>query len=71
MKVGINMKILTDLREKKKLSISKLVILLNEKYGKCYQNYQIFNWENGHKRIPQQDLEILCDYYEYPLEKQR
>lgn len=63
------MEILTDLREEKHLSISKLVILLNDKYEKNYKIYQIINWENGHEQIPQKDLELLCDYYEYPIEK--
>ena len=68
-KVGMDMEILTDLREEKHLSISKLVILLNDKYEKNYKIYQIINWENGHEQITQKDLEILCDYYEYPIEK--
>lgn len=57
------MKILTELREKSNLSISKLAINLNDGYGTDIRNCQIWDWENGYRTISEKDVAMLADYF--------
>ena len=57
------MKVLNDLREKYNLSISSLVVNLNNNYGKDFRICQIWDWENGYRSVSENDIAILADYF--------
>ncbi|KKI63106.1 helix-turn-helix domain-containing protein [Staphylococcus cohnii] len=60
------MEILTELREKKHLSLSKLAINLNKNYEKSYRICQIWDWEHGYRKPSENDTKILADYFNVP-----
>ncbi|MDK9864864.1 helix-turn-helix domain-containing protein [Staphylococcus sp. IPLA37010] len=57
------MKVLNELREKYNLSISKLVINLNNNYDKDFRICQIWDWENGYRSVSENEVAILTDYF--------
>jgi transcriptional regulator with XRE-family HTH domain len=62
----LGLKTLTELREKKQLSLSKLAINLNKNYEKDYRICQIWDWEHDYRVPSEKDTKILADYFQVP-----
>ncbi|NWK84532.1 helix-turn-helix transcriptional regulator [Staphylococcus sp. GSSP0090] len=63
------MKALEELREENGLSLSKLTTILNKRYTCDIKICQVWEWENDHTKVSNEEAQILADYFQVSKDK--